>query len=466
MSTIRERLTRRLLISIGLLVLGGGTTIYFITRAALQSEFDTTLKVKAEAFAAMVEQDGAELEVEIPPDSLPGSRKEEESFFQISRKDGAVVVRSSSLGESILLVDGNRAAGFHELELPGRLAGRAFEMPFTPRVSDKQKEEPVSLIVTVASSRRYLDGTLHGLLIALLCSGLLLLAGTALVIPRVLRRELAPLQKLSEQAATIDESSLSRRFPTDNLPGEITPIATRLNELLSRLEAAFERERRFTSDVAHELRTPIAELRSIAELALKFPDARDPGTDEEVCSIALHLQTITAHLLALARGEQGKLVIQPEPVSPTELLEKLRQKYQEKARDKKLDLEVELTSSGFLRTDPVLLRSILENLLENAVEYSRTGTTVQLKVESDSIQVTNTPEDLSAADLPFLFERFWRKDPARQGNGHTGLGLPLSRLFAETLDCRLNAGMDDSGRLTLVLRFPSRLLIRGELLRS
>ena len=98
--------------------------------------------------------------------------------------------------------------------------------------------------------------------------------GSYLVVPRVLRRELKPLQALAAEAAGIDAARLSARFATEGLPGELAPIAARLNELLARLEDSFERERRFSSDVAHEFRTPVAELRSLAELAIKLPDTR------------------------------------------------------------------------------------------------------------------------------------------------------------------------------------------------
>jgi signal transduction histidine kinase len=83
---------------------------------------------------------------------------------------------------------------------------------------------------------------------------------------------LSPLNQLANQAASITADSLATRFPTEIWPGELTPISSRLNDLLERLEQSFERERRFSADLAHELRTPIAELRSLAELALKWPE--------------------------------------------------------------------------------------------------------------------------------------------------------------------------------------------------
>ena len=154
-------------------------------------------------------------------------------------------------------------------------------------------------ILVVASDRDDLDEALAALALALLGCGAALLAVTIVIVPRLLRRELAPLNELAERAAHVNADSLATRFPSDGLPGELAPISGRLNDLLARLEQAFERERQFGADLAHELRTPIAELRSLAEVALKWPDAREATTDRETLAIALQMEGIVTRLLAL-----------------------------------------------------------------------------------------------------------------------------------------------------------------------
>ena len=134
-------------------------------------------------------------------------------------------------------------------------------------------------------------------------------------------------------------ATLSARFATEGLPGELAPIAARLNELLARLEDSFERERRFSSDVAHEFRTPVAELRSLAELAIKLPDTRAADADHETLAIALHLESILTHLLALARGEAGGLPVQRERVELAALLQNVCDPFREKARARELDFQ-------------------------------------------------------------------------------------------------------------------------------
>jgi two-component system sensor histidine kinase QseC len=166
--------------------------------------------------------------------------------------------------------------------------------------------EPVRLVV--ASDRAHLDEGLWRFPGWLLAGGGLLAGLTLWLVPGVLWHGLRPLERLGEQAGRIDSSALGEgaRFPVDGLPVELQSIARRLNDLLGRLGESLARERRFSANLAHELRTPLAELRSLAECAIKWPDARDSAMDHEVLAIARHMETLATHLLTLARGEQGR----------------------------------------------------------------------------------------------------------------------------------------------------------------
>jgi two-component system sensor histidine kinase QseC len=348
------------------------------------------------------------------------------------------------------------------LKLPSGFAGRAVGFIFAADKDEDEKGGPaVSGVVhlVVASDRRALDETLVTLALVLAASGLLLLVVTALVVPRVLSRELFPLNQLADQAARISADSLASRFPTEALPGELTPISSRLNDLLGRLQQSFERERSFSADLAHELRTPIAELRSMAELALKWPEAREAQTDREVLAIALQMQRIVNLLLALLRSEQGQLAVVRENVALGPLVESVWQPLAKKAASKQLDVARNIRDSDRIETDPVLLRSILSNIMDNAVEYSPPGGIVRIAAGVGSgrftLQLTNTVEHLLPDDVPKIFDRFWRKDAARSNNEHSGLGLSLSRAFAQVLGYELTAAMNDESLLALSLSGPA-----------
>jgi len=459
MKTIRQQLTRKLLFTVGLLISAGGLAVYLCARTALLAHFDAALRAKAQAITTLTERTGSRLEIEFSDEHMRGFEAGGRDFFELWQADEKPVERSRSLRDAHLpLRHGTLEAPLAwNLTLSNGQPGRAVGLKFHPQNSDDQPQDagPADAILVVASLRHDLDRTLVTLQLVLAGSGLLLLAATALVVPRVLRRELTPLQRLAEEAERIDAASLSARFPIEGLPGELAPITARLNELLARLEDSFEREHRFSSDVAHEFRTPIAELRSLAELALKLPDVRAANTDHEVLAVALHLERVVSHLLALARGERNEVPAQRERVTLAPLVEEVCRKFQRQATARQLTLHWQVPTDAQVTSDPFLLRSILGSLMDNAVEYTPRGGAVDVGAGCDdgrfTVRVTNTVEDLAERDLPCLFDPFWRKDPARTPGGHTGLGLSLARTFAHALGCKLTATFAGPARLTLTL---------------
>jgi two-component system sensor histidine kinase QseC len=472
MSTIRRRLTRKLLWSFLLLLGLGGVGIYLAIRGALLEQFDATLLAKAEALTAATEQNAQRIKVEIPDDFM--SRSDDGmalDWFQLWRGDGTTVRRSKSLGNLDLAAPAGLApeARFWNLTLPSGARGRAIGYAFRPRTngrSDTATAEPVDLVLAVASDRRELDETLTALAFVLLGCGALLLVTTVVVVPRVLRRELAPLDQLADQAGCITADSLATRFPTATVPGELQPISERLNQLLAGLERAFERERRFSADLAHELRTPIAELRSLADLALKWPETRPPDLDRDTLAIAVQMEGIVVRLLELLRSERGQITPACEDIALAPLVEGVWRPFADKAAEKGLVVNRHVPDATNIKSDPVLLRSILTNLVENAVDYTPRGGTISIEgstIEGRfTLRVENTTERFEPADVASLFDRFWRKDPARSGSQHSGLGLSLAQGFARTLGCELTATLNGESRLALLLSGPSAFTVEGD----
>ncbi len=458
MKSIRKQLTRKLLFGFALLVGIGGFGVYFSTRAALLKQFDATLRAKATAISTVTEQSGKRVEVEFSDRFMRefGERVATD-FFEVWLSDGSILSRSESLGASDLpcLFGTFDQPKLWNCALPSGFAGRAIGFKFLPRLIRQERlpAAPSEIVLVVASDRRGLDRTLTTLGCVLSGCGVLLLAATALLVPRVLKGELAPLNQLADQAARVNANSLATRFPTELMPAELRPISSRLNDLLARLQEAFERERRFGADLAHELRTPIAELRSLAELALKWPDAREAETDREVLAVAVQMEGIVTRLLVLLRSERGQLPVALERVALAPLVENVWRSFAKRAESKHLKVVREVPESAEFEADPVLARSILANLVDNAIEYTPVGGMIRVEGEvlgpQIKLRVTNTIENLTPEDLPKLFDRFWRKDLARSGNEHSGLGLPLARAFARALGGELTAALEDPSRLTL-----------------
>ena len=310
----------------------------------------------------------------------------------------------------------------------------------------------------VAVDRRELDQALAAVGLArVICSGLFLVI-TAVAVPRLLGHELAPLNRLADQAQQITAVSLSVRFPTSGLRGELAPITNRLNDLLDRLQQAFERERQFSADLAHEFRTPLAELRSLAELAWKWPEAREAGTARQVLDIARQMEAIVTRILAMALSEAGQASLSVERVELRELIATVCQSLQARPSARQLSFDVSLAARVEIVSDPACLRLVLANLVENAVEYAPTGDVVLIQAAAQNgrfdLRVVNRAEQLTSADLPHSFKRFWREDAARTAAEHAGLGLSLARSLATSLGCTLTATLQGEACLSLTLSGP------------
>ncbi|MGE5089829.1 MAG: sensor histidine kinase, partial [Candidatus Levyibacteriota bacterium] len=207
------------------------------------------------------------------------------------------------------------------------------------------------------------------------------------------------------------------------------------------------RERRFARDVAHELRTPLAELRTRAELALSGGDPASMRTAlESALEAGGRLQQSVDGLLALARYESGQERPQEEPVDLLALLAQPRARLDEEARARGVRVAPMPPGECWVQSDPVLLARILDNLLGNAVAHASPAGEIAVDLERNDAGVTlivrNAARDLAADDLAHFGERFWRRHPA-PGSAHAGLGLALARSIASVLHLDLEFRLHD-----------------------
>lgn len=499
MSSIRRRLIVGILVSLLVILAGSGTALYVRVRAALFHDFDAALLAKARALATLARRDpGNRIEFDFAEDLMPEfERSRHPEYFEIRLEDGRVLEKSPSLGDARLAiqnpdpnsVEGDRfhdpdqgrdtdregdgrherrfgeAVRFQALELPNGRAGRAVALRFVPQAEheeesghDEKAESPPSgpwAVVVVARNTDELQELLGSLLAGLAGIGILLPVIVALMAALIVRHGLRPLDRLAREAGTIHSGTLSHRFPETGMPAELAPICTRLNDLLHRLQEAFARERRFTADVAHELRTPVAELRSTAEVALLDP-ADLPGVRHAVSEsldIALQMEKLIDALLSITRCEAGIRTLNLQSVVLDDALRQAWKPIESRARTRRISVSWEIPEGTEVNTDPDLLQVILGNLLSNAVDYSteegRVACRAETRGEKVHLSVTNPAPDLDRDDLPHLFEPFWRKDKARSDASHTGLGLALVSAAASLLGAEPDARLSDSGQLTV-----------------
>ena len=456
MISVRRHLTRTLLGTALILGGTGASVMYFAARDAAVDQFDFALRAKALAISTLTTPGLNGVRVTFTDHFMRGfDDRNPQDYFEIWSPSGLPLARSESLGHADL----PRPKGFSEepdtwsQRLPSGHPGRAIAFSFFPKTpGSKQADSPVYIMVASDSSE--LDEDLWQLVAIAAASGVVLLGVTAWLIPRVLRKGLEPLERLGDRAAAIDSDTLDTRFSVSELPEELQPIAGRLNDLLLRIEQSFERERRFSADLAHELRTPLAELRSLVECSQKWPETKGPGDDGEILAITSQIETIVSHLLALARNDRGQIPVKSGPVSLSDVVGERWSRLAERAASRGLRTELKL-EEAVGEADPALLQSIMDNVLENAVDYSSVPGEIRITVLKEAagavLRVENTCDNLSREDVARLFDRFWRKEASRTGGQHVGLGLPLARAFAEAMGWRLTAQIDTPGVLTLML---------------
>ncbi|HET6718264.1 MAG TPA: heavy metal sensor histidine kinase [Rhodocyclaceae bacterium] len=279
----------------------------------------------------------------------------------------------------------------------------------------------------------------------------------------VARRGLAPLQKISANATLISAHRLSERLDPSHLPRELLPLVGELNAMLARLDDAFRRLTDFSSDIAHELRTPISNLVTQTEVALTR--ARSADEYREVLASNLEefgrLARMIADMLFLARADHGLVVPQRTTVDLAEQADALLSFYDALAEERGVRLE--RRGAARVSGDPLMLRRALSNLLSNALRHAAPASTVFIDLSSGpagaQIVVSNHGAGISAEHLPRLFDRFYRGDFARHRDGGagdegTGLGLGIVKSIVEAHGGQIGVSSRD-GETRFVITLPS-----------
>lgn len=452
MKSIYRLLSGWLLAGFGVAGLGTGFLIYSAVRHGLEGRFDAELRAMSSEVRFLLPE-GRQLRQAQPPAYwFDFYRPDSGLYFEAWDEYGVFSDRSASLGARELPRPASFAAEprFWNATLAAGERVRLVAQQYRQAVPGSSGAEMFPINVIVARDRRPLDVALRRLLAATVSGGVLLVPVFLAIVWLAVRRGLRPLRDFADRTAGFGMDSLHERFATSGLPAELVPVSRRLNELLARLEAGIERERRLNQDLAHELKTPVAELKTIAEVALAWPAADAAQSFQAVLAAANQMQTMIGNMLMLARWERQTERPAMEAIAVDRLLEEGWLACAAAAQAKRLRVRTAIPTGATVQTNPELLRIVVGNLFSNAVEYCPPGGELSVDVQTDGAQfqlaVANTVENLDAEAAAHLFERFWRRDPARHGNGHAGLGLPLAKTCAAVLGLSLAAVLDETNK--------------------
>jgi two-component system heavy metal sensor histidine kinase CusS len=271
-----------------------------------------------------------------------------------------------------------------------------------------------------------------GALVAVvLALGILASAGLAFT---VTKRGLRPLADLTRSLKRVGPSRLHERVPPEKWPRELQPFAAAFDDMLNRLEDSFTRLSQFSADLAHELRTPVANILGEAEVALTRPRTTDEYREVIESSVAecQRLSGIIESLLFLARAESGREAIKRTSFDARAALEKVAGFYQAVAEEQKIDIVCQ--GDGQIHADPNLFSRAVNNLVENALHATPAGGKISISITThdahSEVSVADTGSGIPAQHLAHIFDRFYRVDSSRSSEGN-GLGLALVKSIAD-----------------------------------
>lgn len=274
------------------------------------------------------------------------------------------------------------------------------------------------------------------------------------------RRGLSPLQSIRAEAAAITAHRLHARLPVDAVPAELADLARTLNDMLARLETSFQRLSDFSSNLAHELRTPVSNL--MTETQVTLVKARTPEQYREVlASNAEELERLArmiSDMLFLAKADNDLMVPHQESVDLQAEIRSLFEYYEALAED--AGIRMICTGSAVVQGDRLMLRRAISNLLSNAIRHTPANGEIQVRLNADpsgelSLAVENTGDTIPEEHLSRLFDRFYRADASRQRSGDgAGLGLAITQSIVRAHGGTVSVRSSD-GRTSFTLQFPT-----------
>jgi signal transduction histidine kinase len=455
MKSIRRYLTLVLSVSMAVLLAVSGVLVWTLVRQGLVGQFDTALLARARILTDNIEEDDGEIQIDknLLHQTDP-ERALSEALWEVTRADGTSLLHFAP-GSGRRLPDirqpEDNGPMFYATTMGPGVPARAVSLRLDAK-DDKQGLYRNLTLVTALPSHE-LNRTLRTLALVLLGTGGVAVLLLVPLLENALRRGLRPLGDLAKETAGIDAGKLDTRLDDGACPEEIRPIASTLNALLERLESSFVRERRFSSDVAHELRTPVAELRSLADLVAGWPAEATPAAFADAGAIAREMEDIVNRLTLLSRTDAGTQPVGRMDMDLTALVQEALDRAAPGLEARGHSLASHL-SPVRVRSDPALWKMILANLIGNAVDHAPPSSRITVELTPQAFILTNPAPALTPEDLPRLFDRFWRKETSRTGYGHSGLGLSLVHSLASLLGPAPEARLTPDQQLQLSLALP------------
>ena len=467
---------------------------YSLVKRVLYSELDHFLRDKLAYQQIAAAQNGDRIVFRLSEPLLntmqdPGGM----DFFQFRFTDGREVFRSSGLPEGVNLpIVGLESVDYakgHDAvissdrfevnksidnslspkkeSIPIRCMGIVFEPASLEDDEGSRSLESIKVHLVVAHNCSEIEGVLFDLKSRLLQIGAICSIAALLFTALIVRSSVKPVGLISRRISDLKIGDQDECIDLKDVPSELIPIIERLNQLLKRVAKTINQERQFTSNAAHELRNPLAALRSQVEVALSSDSISDDEYETlyKIFGLQQHMERIVSSLLLLARLDSGSQSVNLEEFPLANLLRKSWKQFFDKASEKGLKTKWEMVESDVsIKSDPVLIGILLSNVFENAVSYTPSGgqLVIRSEVTKDSvvISVKNSNPGIQDDEVSDLMRRFGRKNPNFTSNlGHSGIGFSICRRIAyDHLGGQINVNVTYDW-FTVTIEFPAIVVL-------
>ena len=416
-----------------ILVILATASLYIVLRTELNRSTELFLADKLHVLQTMLRErpdDGEALNEEIELESQ--ARRYQQFYIRLLDERGVPIMTTSGMTEQLDLAElASRTRGHSERPIamvgrhgkPFRVTSASVAVGTPPTHNDT-----VQIAIDVSQEDDLLARYRFWFWGILLMTSVLF----PLVGFRIARDGIRPVEEIAAIARRITSTSLRERIESEGYPSELASLAGTFNEMLERLEESFERISRFTADIAHDLRTPVNNIRGEAEVALARPRTADEYRDvlESSLEESVRLSELIGDLLFLARAESPFTELHRETVNIGELLTTVHDYYEASASDAGISLVNDGTEPLSAELDRSLMLRVMSNLISNAIAHTPPGGTVTLAAKNEDaairIEVSDTGVGIPVEALPRVFDRFFRVDPSRsKASGGTGLGLAI-----------------------------------------
>jgi signal transduction histidine kinase len=416
---IRLRVTAAFALAMAIVLTGTGLFLYLRLQTHLARSLDLQLQLRAQDLAALVQQPNASL----AGDGTGRFIERGESFAQLLDARDHVLDATRPLGRASLLT---------QAEVRRALGGPVYlDRPSVPGLNESARLLVSPLggrVLVVGATEQNNAETLVSLRNELLLIGPIALVLASVVGYAVAGLSLRPVERMRRRAAEISADTPGERLPVPHTRDEIERLGVTLNDMLARLELTLARERAFVADAGHELRTPLALLRTELELALRQGRTMEElraamsRSAEETDRVA----QLAESLLLIASSDRGELPLDLQPLAVGDLLETVANRFAWRADEARRPLLVEAAPDVQVSGDRLRLEQALSNLVDNALRHGAGQVTLSAAISGDLLElhVTDQGAGVPGEFLPRAFERFSRGDAAR-GRGGAGLGLSI-----------------------------------------